>query len=62
MSRAIDDLEIGPSVRSFYSVVLDVQMFVVPHIITSETYLSYFLGTLNTLNSSNLIIKYLNKV
>ena len=29
MSRAIDDLEIGPSVRSFYSVVLDVQMFVV---------------------------------
>ena len=36
MSRVIDDLEIGPSVGSFYSVVLDVQMFVVPHIISPK--------------------------
>ena len=50
MLRPVVDLKIGPSGEPFYSVFLDVQMFVVLPIIT---YLSYFLGTLNTLNSSN---------
>ena len=62
MWRPVVDLDIGPSGRPFYSVVVDVQMFPVPLIITSETYLDFFLGTVNMFNCSNLIIKKSNEV
>ena len=62
MWRPVVDLDICPSGRPFYSVVVDVQMFPVPLIITSETYLDFFLGTVNMFNCSNLIIKKSNEV
>ena len=62
MLRPVDDLKIAPSVGHIYSVLLDVQMFEVLLIITSETYLDFFLGTVNMFNCSNLIIKKSNEV